>query len=196
MPKVYIIAGVPGTGKSTIGRIVSRSMDAIFIDLPDVVKEKGLYTSYDPDTESYVVDLRRASNVIGSMIKIKREPVILSTHIIFKPRSCNVQRVVVLRKNPIELIKVLEDRGYPKKKVAENISAELIDSLYIEALKKFGKHKVSQLDVTNLDASTAAERLLKIILSKQFGDSIDWVSVLEKEGGLDFVLSYISKFNL
>lgn len=189
-----MLSGVPGTGKSTLGRMAAGLMQIEFVDLPDIVRSMRLYRSYDRWSRSYVVDLRKVSNAVGSILKGKPSPALLSTHIAFKPRGCEVIKVVVLRRNPLELIQVLEERNYPKKKVAENVSAELIDSLYADFVRRFGKSRVFQMDVTSMPVSGAAERLVRILLSDDKGGAVDWMSALEKESRLDLLLSYLSRF--
>ncbi|MCS7136537.1 MAG: hypothetical protein RMJ14_05030 [Nitrososphaerota archaeon] len=191
---LYILAGVPGVGKTTIGSLAARLMHAKFIDLPEFVKSERLYVEYDRSSKSYVVDLRALSAALGSIVKEEIRPPIVATHVAFKPRGCRVLRILILRKNPLNLLAVLRSRGYPLRKVAANVAAELMDEQYVEFVRKFGRSKVVQLDVTHLGSHDAAKKVVKLLSEVDRGDTIDWVSLLEKDSKLGEVLSFLSKY--
>lgn len=192
---LYIIAGVPGVGKTTIGSLAARLMHTKFIDLPEFVKSERLYTGYDKSSKSYVVDLRALSAALSSAIKDEEKPPIVATHMAFKPRGCKVLRVLVLRKNPLSLLAVLRSRGYPLRKVATNVAAELMDEQYVEFIRKFGHSKVVQLDVTHLRCQKAARRAALLLSKGGKGDTVDWVSLLERDKKLSRLLSFLSKYS-
>jgi len=191
---LYVIAGVPGVGKTTIGSLAAKLMRTRFIDLPEFVKSEKLYTAYDRSSRSYVVDLRALSAALSSAIREEVKPPIVATHIAFKPRGCRVLRVVVLRKNPLNLLAVLRSRKYPLRKVAANVAAELMDEQYIEFVRKFGHSKVAQLDVTHLEKHKAAKRVTKLLSEGGKGDSVDWISLLEKNNKLSKLLLFLSEY--
>ncbi len=194
MAELYIIAGVPGVGKTTIGSLAAKLMRTRFIDLSEFVKSDRLYTTYDSRSRSYVVDLRTLSAALSSVIKEEGRPPIVATHIAFKPRGCKVLRVLVLRKNPLSLLTVLRSRGYPIRKVAENVAAELMDEQYVEFVHKFGRSKVVQLDITHLKCHDAARKAVKLLSKGGKGDVINWISLLEKNSKINRLLSFISTY--
>ena len=194
MTDLYIIAGVPGVGKTTIGSLAAKLMRTRFIDIPEFVKSERLYTAYDRSSRSYIIDLRALSAALSSAIKEEVKPPIVATHIAFKPRDCKVLRVVVLRRNPLSLLAVLRSRGYPLRKVAANVAAELTDEQYVEFVHKFGRSKVAQLDVTHLGRHKAAKMTVKLLSEGGRGDFVDWISLLEKNNKLSKLLSFLSKY--
>ncbi|MEM2235879.1 MAG: AAA family ATPase [Nitrososphaerota archaeon] len=194
MADLYIIAGVPGVGKTTIGSLVARLMHTKFIDIPEFVKSERLYVEYDRSSRSYIVDLRALSAALSSAIRDEAKPPIVATHIAFKPRNCKVLRVLVLRKNPLSLLATLRSRGYPLRKVAANVAAELMDEQYVEFVRKFGCSRVIQLDVTQLKRHKAARKAARLLSKGGRGDAVDWVYLLEKNNKLGRLLSFLSKY--
>ena len=190
-----MVLGVAGVGKTTFGQILADRLGVMFIDLPAYVKLHKLYNGYDERAQAYIVDFRKISARLGRELRVGKA-VVASIHP-FKPRRVDVKSAIVLRLRPDKLIKVLEARGYPRWKIAENVSAELIDEPFAEAVKKFGEEKVIQLDVTDVDFKALAERVaeaFKAGAERKLSRSIDWIRVLESLGLLDGVLEYLSRY--
>jgi len=189
-----MVLGVAGVGKTTFGQLLAERLEVRFIDLPAYVKLHKLYNGYDERAQAYIVDFRKISARLGRELR-GGKAVVASIHP-FKPRGVYVKSAIVLRLRPDKLIKVLEARGYPRWKIAENVSAELIDEPFAEAVKKFGEGKVIQLDVTDVDFKALAERVaeaFKAGAERELSQTIDWIKVLESLGLLDWVLEYLSR---
>ena len=192
---VIMVLGVAGVGKTTFGKLLAEKLGVWFIDLPAYVKLHKLYSKYDEHAQAYVVDFRRVSARLGRELRDGRA--VVASIYPFKLRGIDVKLAIVLRLRPDRLIKVLEVRGYPRWKIAENVSAELIDEPFAEALKKFGEEKVIQLNVTDEDFKALAEKVADAFeagAERELSQSIDWVGVLESLGLLDEVLEYLSRY--
>jgi adenylate kinase len=97
-----------------------------------------------------------------------------------------VKMAIVLRTNPLVLRDRLRKRGYPAKKVKENVEAELLDACLIAAVEAFGEMVVCEVDTTEITPEDAAEHVLAAIHGRgglPVG-SISWVTRLEGEGHL------------
>ena len=192
---IIMVLGVAGVGKTTFGRLLAKRLEVRFIDLPAYVKLHKLYTGYDEHAQAYIVDFRRISIKLGQELRDVRA--VVASIYPFKPRGVEVKSIIVLRLRPDKLIKVLESRGYPKWKIAENVSAELVDEPLAEALKKFDEEKVIQLDVTDKDFKVLVEKVAEALeagTEQEISEAIDWIKVLESLGLLDEVLEYLSKY--
>ena len=192
---VIMVLGVAGVGKTTFGQLLAERLGVRFIDLPAYIKLHKLYSGYDERAQAYVVDLRKISARLGR--EFRGERAVVASIYPFKPRGVDVKSAIVLRLRPDKLIKVLDARGYPRWKIAENVSAELIDKSFAEAVKKFGEEKVIQLDVTDVDFKALAERVAEAFeagAERELGQLIDWIRVLESLGLLDGVLEYLSRY--
>lgn len=190
-----IVTGVAGVGKTQIGSRLAEILGLEFVDVPRLVEEKKAYERYDTHAKEYVVDMRRISFLLGSLMRGRR-CVISSTYPI-KPRGLPVRLAVVVRLRPDVLMKVLVERKYPEWKIAENISAELIDRPLHEAITKYGKGKVLQVDSTGRDLDRLSVEIADAIRSrrvKSVNTKVDWIGELERSGGLEEVLSFLARF--
>ncbi len=192
-----LVLGVAGVGKTSFGRLLAENLGLKFVDVPELVKSKRLYSEYDPKAQAYVVDLRRVSAAAGSELK-GRGGVISSIYAI-KPRGVEVRYALVLRMKPTKLLKILRKRGYPDEKIRENVSAELIDQPLIEAVQKFGESRAIQLDVTDVDLGRLAEKAADAIKRRRLKGMnmrVDWISELERSGELESLLRFLESKNM
>ncbi|TRO50664.1 AAA family ATPase, partial [Candidatus Bathyarchaeota archaeon] len=57
IPPIYLITGTPGTGKTTISKILSDKLGARHIELSLYAKENGCIIEDDPERDTKVVDM-------------------------------------------------------------------------------------------------------------------------------------------
>lgn len=187
-----MVLGVAGVGKTRFGEAIARKLGLRLVDITELVRSRKLYSSYDPSSQAYVVDLRRISAAAGS--ELRKSGGVISSIYAFKPRGVKVRCAVVLRMNPLKLLKVLEEREYPSDKIRENVSAELVDQPLIEAIRKFGRSRVIQVNVTDAVLHELAERFAEAIRSnrvKALDMRIDWISELERSRKLEDLLRFL-----
>ena len=104
-----------------------------------------------------------------------------------------VHTVFVLRRDPRELQTVLEKRGYPEKKVWENLAAEILDVCLYDARSACGADKVCEVDVSNKTLEAVVEEMVLVLEKKQDCNvgTVDWLGKLEKTGQLGEFLNKI-----
>jgi len=187
-----MVLGVAGVGKTRFSAKLASSLGAEFIDVPELVKKKKIYSSYDEKSQAYLVDFRKVSAAVGA--EFSGELGVVASIYPFKPRNAEVIYAIVLRMNPVKLVEVLKARGYPAEKIRENVSAELIDQPFSEAVERYGRDKVVQVDVTGRSledlAEEAAEKL-KLGRLQELDQRIDWIGELERAGRLDELLRFL-----
>lgn len=189
-----IVTGAPCTGKTSLGSRLAELLNIEFIDLPKIIEELKLYEYLDETSHEYIVDLRRLSSRLGTLLKSKKT-VIASVYPV-KPRNITIKLAIVLRIRPDVLMRRLLDRGYPDWKIAENISAELVDKILHEAITKYGKEKIVQIDVTGRDMLHLSIDLFSAMSSMRIKDlhmKVDWISELEKDGSIIDILRFLAK---
>lgn len=91
------------------------------------------------------------------------------------------ERCVVLRCNPVELEKRMMAKGWSREKIMENIEAEIVDYILIEALEFC--HEVHEIDTTNLKVKEVADIVERVYHGKERLEAgkIDWISELGDE---------------
>jgi adenylate kinase len=180
-PSVYILAGTPGVGKSTVSRALASRMGVWLLELADIVGPRAVEASASA-----------LSARAGSMIRRGGRDAVIATHIVFKPRSIPVRAAVVLRRDPYRLLEELAMRGYPEAKVLENVEAELLGIVYWEALSRFGAGRVFQIDTTGRGGEEVVELAYEALTGGWRGEDIDWISRLESEGRLEGLVTRLS----
>jgi adenylate kinase len=190
---VILVLGVAGVGKTVFGRALASLLGLKFIDVPELVERRKLYSGYDVESKAYLVDLRKLSAAAGSEL---RGGGVLASVYAFKPRGVRVSWAIILRVRPTRLLEILRGRGYPDEKIRENVSAELIDQPLVEAIQKFGRRKIVQLDATDVDLESLARRAAEAIKSRilrQLDRKIDWIGELERSGELEELLRFLER---
>lgn len=188
------ISGTPGTGKTIIAKELSSILHIPFIDLSNFVLENRLYLYYDEVRESYVVDEDRVRDKITAMYRNSGAMIIASHYIEILPKEL-FELIIVLRRNPFELINILKQRGWPDSKIAENIEAELLSMCTLNVLEEFGEEIVVEIDITNKSINEIVDEIANILYgtkSLTHGLRIDWASLLDEEK-LNMLLEYIER---
>lgn len=188
------IAGTPGTGKSAVAKELSSRLQIPLIDLSSYVIENKLYLYYDELRESYVIDEERVSESISSVYRELGSIVIAGHYIEILPKEI-FELIIVLRRDPYELISILKLRGWPSHKIAENVEAELLSVCTLNIIEELGEDIVVEVDVTSKPLHLVVDEILSIVYGDKpmyYGHTIDWLSLMQ-EDKLSMVLEYISK---
>lgn len=181
------LTGTPGTGKTSVSKLLEKRRKWKVIHLNDLIKEEHLYTEVDEKRDAVVADMelvrRRLIEIIDEMGKgATNEIIILESHL----AHYIADTVIVLRAYPSELKKRLEKRGYSEEKVRENTEAEALDVILVEA-SEWCK-KVFEVNTTGKSVEEVGHDIEKIIdrilsgkedeLSEYEPGSIDWIDLV------------------
>jgi len=161
------ITGTPGTGKSSACEVLSRKGFQI-IDLNELAEEKGLVRHLKKRDSPGIVDINRLKR-----IKLPGDDtVFIYSHF---AHYINSDMVIVLRCDPRTLETRLKARGWKKTKIRENIEAEAIDLITVEAMENCDR--VYEIDTTSYNADKTAHQILDIVKGKVTGHEpgkINW----------------------
>ncbi|MEM0027080.1 MAG: adenylate kinase family protein [Ignisphaera sp.] len=189
------ISGVPGTGKSQLAKRLSQYLGIEVVELSEFAIRNNYVIAYDDNRSSYIIDEERLSMAVEEMVKEKGPIIIVGHYIEIVPKNV-LEVALVLRRNPLEIIKVLENRGWSPRKIAENVEAELVGICTANAIEEFGEDIVIEIDSTSKTVDDLAKEAIDIIFGDKptyYGYSIDWTSKLSDED-LQTLLHFIEMY--
>jgi adenylate kinase len=159
---VIAITGTPGSGKTSFAQSLSKETGIRPIEVNDIVEAKGLFTGTD-EHGSKIVKMQELKKEIKALIK--KEPpeargVILVGHLL-ADLQLDYDITVVTRSNLKILVKRMEERGYNKEKLKENLVSESIDYCGVQAAEKSKETYEAESEADKARLSTyIRERLL------------------------------------
>lgn len=164
-----MITGGPGVGKHSAARELSRATGAPVVDLNRAAAECGALDGGEVDARALG---RAAAGMPPGAIVVGH----LAPYAV--PPGC---RAAVLRRDPRQLRRVYEERGYPGAKSAENCAAEMLGVTAHDALERFGRAKTVQIDATRRTPSQVARMAAE---ASPPGDAVDWLAEAAARGEL------------
>jgi adenylate kinase len=179
LQRIIIVAGTPGVGKTVLAKLLAEKTHSDYLNLGDLVRREKLYSRYDRSSQSYIIDEKRLRSSLDRFFKNhSRRSSVLETHWLgrFMPKRPGMVAVVV-RLNPVILARRLKTRSWTRRKIWENVEAELIDLSFYESLKFLGRRRVCQIDGSRRNPSLLVNEVLELIASKRGWDgwSPNWL---------------------
>jgi adenylate kinase len=145
------LTGTPGCGKSTVSEVLAQRGHRI-VRVNDTIDPYILET--DRRSDARVVDTERWS------AEFPFHEGIVEGHLShFLPAD----RVIILRCRPDILTCRLAERGYLPEKVAENVQAEILDVILIEALEEHTPEKIYEINATDMSVPEITDMIEQII---------------------------------
>jgi adenylate kinase len=185
---VILVTGSPGVGKTSVSHTLASKLDARYIGITELVKNEKLVTSIDKERKTLVADTKKLQERLKEILSASEGTIIIEGHyaVDVVPET-DVHAVFVLRRDPNELKTVLEKRGYPEKKVWENLASEILDVCLWDALSACEADKVCEIDVSGKTVEAVAEEIVLVLEKKKECRSgiVDWLGKLEKTGQLE-----------
>jgi adenylate kinase len=186
--KAILVTGTPGVGKTTAAHKLASKLDAPYIGITELVKKQQLTTGTDENRQTLIADTNKISKQLQQTLAKAKGKVIIEGHyaVDVVPKK-DVDTVFVLRRDPHELKNTLEKRGYQKKKLWENLAAEILDVCLWDALSACGADKVCEIDVTGKTAEAVVEEMTMVLEKRKERRHgiVDWLAKLENEGQLE-----------
>lgn len=169
------------------------------MDLREIIEDRGLFEYREEGTGELVVDPDVVRKYLEDATFTGEKDIVLEGHLSYLAPS---DLCIVLRLNPDELGDRLRSRGYPEAKTRENMEAEGIGSILVEAIEleeerlegrsweelPSGAGPVFEVDVTGTSKYDAAAMILALIpaykrkilneLSQYRPGRVDWMEVV------------------
>ena len=134
---ILAITGTPGTGKTSVCKSKAHELECI--DLNSVIEEHGFYTGLDRERGCLIADLNKLEEYVRQRHEHEQQEqeqklLVLESHLahLLKPAP---DVAIVLRANPAVLAERLKQKGFPPQKINENVEAETLDVILIEAVE-------------------------------------------------------------
>ncbi|XP_024026376.1 adenylate kinase isoenzyme 6 homolog [Morus notabilis] len=147
-----LVTGTPGTGKTTTSSALSESTQLRHINVGDLVKEKNLHDGWDDDLHCYVINEDLVCDELEDLMEEGGNIVDYHGCDFFPERWFDL--VVVLQTDNSVLYDRLHNRGYPEKKLQNNIECEIFLVLLEEAKESYAEDIVMALKSDNIEDIT------------------------------------------
>ena len=187
--RVILVTGTPCVGKTSVARLLTAKLDALYINLTDLALRDHLTSGKDEKRDAIIVSESRMRKRIRELIeKTDKENVVIDGHYavsVVPPKL--VTFVFVLRRDPVELREFMRRCGFSEPKMIENLASEILDVCLVDALNAAGEGRTCELDVTGKSAEEIVGAVLEVMAdsSKCRVGIVDWLGKLESEGLLD-----------
>jgi len=162
MYKIISITGTPGTGKTIIAKKLAKLLDANLISINKLLKKGKIRCTKDKKRNTRIIDIKNLQKAVNKEIQ-KGKINIVDSHL---SHFLNSNLIIVLRTNPKILEKRLKKKKWKKSKILENVQAEILDEILVEAIEKHGKNKVVEIDTGKKSPNEASATILKILNNK------------------------------
>ena len=179
-----VITGNPGVGKHTVAKEISKHLELPIMDINNIAKDAGLFEKNDDTNDVNISDLKK---IIKEKIST---PSLIVGHLAPYVLSPNqIKKIIVLRRDPYDLISVYKKRQYTEEKIRENTGSEILGIIAHDAISQFGT-KVFQVDVTGKSIMKVTEKVLSIINDEEINDEVDWLDLVTKRNDLKKFFTY------
>ncbi|MFW6026422.1 MAG: AAA family ATPase [Candidatus Woesearchaeota archaeon] len=163
---IICFSGTPGSGKTTLAEksfdfLKNSSLDGYesieYYDNERVIKEfPEIYLEYDKNRDTKVIDESLLTNFFKE-IKSDSKIILFDSHLSHYLSSEIVDLFFITRTDIETLRKRLENRGYSKEKINENIQSEIFKICYIDALE------FNHSNIITIDTNKKIEESFKTI---------------------------------
>ena len=173
-----VITGNPGVGKHTITEKIAEKLELPILDINSIAKDAGLF---EKNKDTYDVDIGKLEKILEQKISEKKVIVgHLAPYVLDKNK---VKIVIVLRKNPYDLISVYKERKYTDEKSKENTGSEVLGIIAHDTISKF-QEKAFQINTSGKSIQEVVEKVMALISNNEGNEEVDWLDLVTKNNDL------------
>jgi adenylate kinase len=161
------LTGTPGVGKTTISQLLLTGGHRL-LQLEKLAEDNGFVLGMDEESNSKIIDVEGLDEFVSH--QFKKGEYIIEGHL---SHLLSVDYAIILRCDPLVLKKRLAKKGWPSKKIMENVGAEILDVIKVEAYEVL--EKVYEIDTTLMapeEVATTIENVFKGIYEEP---EISWL---------------------
>jgi adenylate kinase len=187
--RVILVTGTPCVGKTSVSRLLASKLNAEYVNLTDLAIREGLISGKDKERDSIIVDENKTRKKLHELIdSSNKKGIVIDGHyaVSVVPKNL-VTYIFVLRRDPVELKKLMQSSGFTDRKLWENLASEILDVCLVDALNVHSEEKVCELDNSGKSVEEIVSEILTVLeRHKKCGVGlVDWLGKLESEGVLD-----------
>ncbi|MCJ7430938.1 adenylate kinase family protein [Candidatus Bathyarchaeota archaeon] len=187
--RVILVTGTPCVGKTSVSRLLASKLNAEYVNLTDLAIREGLISGKDKERDSIIVDENKMRKKLHELIdSSNKKDIVIDGHyaVSVVPKNL-VTYIFVLRRDPVELKKLMQSSGFTDRKLWENLASEILDVCLVDALNVHSEEKVCELDNSGKSVEEIVSEILTVLeRHKKCGVGlVDWLGKLESEGVLD-----------
>ena len=187
--RVILVTGTPCVGKTSVACLLASKLDAFYVNLTELVLHENLVLGKDEERGSIIIDENRMRRKIREIIEdCDKSEIIVDGHyaVSVVPKKLTTH-VFVLRRDPVELRKFMEQCSFSRRKLWENLASEILDVCLCEALNVYENGKVCELDVSGKSVEETVNEILNVLNGSEecHVGVVDWLGKLESEDLLE-----------
>ena len=134
--QAIIITGTPGTGKSRLAKQLKQKLKhAELVAVNEFAIKHKLVMGKDEFGAS-IINTKKLAKLLNELVRRSKQTIILEGHLLCDMKIKNA-KVIVLREHLKTLKRRMEQRGYEKRKIYDNLVAEATDYCGTEASKRY-----------------------------------------------------------
>jgi len=180
-----VITGNPGVGKHTVAKILAKKFNYEIFDINKIALKS---LNIKKKSGTIYIDAKKLKTVIKK--RLTKKSLIVGHLAPYVLTKSQVKAVIVLRKNPYNLISIYKERKYTRQKMIENLDSEILGVIAYDSIKKFGENKVYQIDTTKKLPAAIVKKIQSIFENNFKRDSVDWLTLVVNKNDLKKFFTY------
>ena len=153
-------------------------LELSIVDINKIAKDSGLFEKNE-DTND--IDVKKLEKILEQ--KISEKNIIVGHLAPYVLHKNKIKVMIVLRRNPYDLISVYKKRKYSDKKIKENTGSEILGIITHDAISKF-QEKVFQINISKRTIPETVEKIVNLISSNKGNEEVDWLELVRKNNDL------------
>jgi adenylate kinase len=178
-----LVTGTPGTGKTTISRLLAKKLRASYVNPRILLRREGIDYVYDMKRRTRVVSLKRLDQALGKYAARADRGMVIDSHIALETGSLpRLARAIVLRCDPVILERRLKRKRWSKSKIGENLLAEILDICLWDAVRSYGWNRILEIDTTGKRPHYVIQLVMRDLKKRRIQErsKVDWLSSLKR----------------